>query len=220
MASSLNDRKYASLVEDNKTATESNINTAHGQVSAAQYTAASPTLANGDFAFLRMTSDGKLMVDTEMTVDGNVIVDNVAMYATNIADSSTTSFALVDASGHIQVDIQSAPVAETTPQDISHITTAAVAASLVIKGSAGKLFSIRGVNSSGSAQYIQVHDASSLPADTAVPKTVHYVAAGAAFSIDYLQGRSFTTGIVVCNSSTLATKTIGAADCWFDCDYE
>jgi hypothetical protein len=34
-----------------------------------------------------------------------------------------------------------------------------------------------------------------------------------------LPPRFFNNGIVVANSSTSATLTIGAADCWFDCQY-
>jgi hypothetical protein len=105
----LSGRSKQSLVEDNKTATESNIPTAYGRVMAGLYTSSDPTLANTDFGFLRLTSDGKLMVDTELTLDGNVIVDNVAVFATDIADSSTNSFALVDAAGHQQIDILTMP---------------------------------------------------------------------------------------------------------------
>jgi len=67
------------------------------------------TYADGDAATMQFTSDGKLMVDTEMTVDGNVIVDNVAVWATDIADSNTSSFALVDLAGHPQVDVLTMP---------------------------------------------------------------------------------------------------------------
>jgi|TARA_Y100000310_G_scaffold140352_2_gene139788 hypothetical protein len=70
-----------------------------------QYNVGGVTFDDGDAAVMQFTSDGKLMVDTELTVDGNVIVDNVAVWATNIADSSTSGFALIDAAGHPQVDI-------------------------------------------------------------------------------------------------------------------
>lgn len=101
----------------------------------------------------------------------------------------------------------------------SNINTSAAAASLVIKASAGRLIEIRGYNSKASAQFIQVHDASSLPADTAVPEETFTVPASSNFYIEFLAHKSFTTGIVVCNSSTMATKTIGSADCWFSADY-
>lgn len=101
----------------------------------------------------------------------------------------------------------------------SNATTSALAASLVAKASAGVLLGFQGVNTSGSAQYIQVHDAASLPLNGAVPKLLITVPAGENFSLDLGRGRVFSTGIVLCNSSTAATKTTGSADCWFDVQY-
>lgn len=348
------------------------------------YRSSLPTYTAGDAAVMHFTSDGKLMVDTELTLDGNVIIDNVAVWATNIADSSTTSFGLVDASGHPQVDVLTMPggftayaedsahssgefgvmmlgvrndagtslvgtdgdyaplqvnssgmlninydmirdtapdvnagaasagtprmilasddpavvslavmddwdnaasdgasvsgdvahdavdagepvkvgynaqdptslpaavavndrvngIGDTygrqivylgtsldstndevsvTPRDHSNINTSAYAASLVVKASAGKLFEIRGYNSLASAQFIQVHDAASLPADTAVPEEIITVPASSNFNIVFSTGKSFSTGIVVCNSSTGPTKTIGAADLWVSAEFE
>ena len=100
-------------------------------------------------------------------------------------------------------------------------TTTAYAASLIIKAGSGRLFGLTGYNSKGSAQFIQLHDSATLPTDTAVPKVVFRVAANSNFSLNYdaEDGREFASGIVVCNSSTGATKTIGSADCWFDGQY-
>jgi hypothetical protein len=73
----------------------------------------------------------------------------------------------------------------------------------------------------GSAQFIQLHDAAALPADTAVPEVFITVPASSNFSIDFGQyGRTFVNGIVICNSTTGPTKTIGAANCWFDVQYD
>lgn len=110
-------------------------------------------------------------------------------------------------------------VAKLIEASASNATTTALAASLVVKASAGVLLGFQGVNTSASPQYIQVHDAASLPADTAVPKMLITVPAGENFSLDLGRGRVFTTGIVICNSSTAATKTIGSADCWIDAQY-
>jgi len=107
-----------------------------------------------------------------------------------------------------------------TPRDTSHNNTSAYATSLVVKASAGKLFEIRGYNSKASAQFIQVHDAASLPANGAVPEETFTVGASSNFSISFPQGKAFSTGIVISNSSTGATKTIGSADCWFSSDFE
>ena len=105
-------------------------------------------------------------------------------------------------------------------QTAMNATTTAYAASLLAKASAGTLYYISGYNSNASAQFIQVHDAAALPADGAVPKLIMRVAATSNFAfISGSLGRYFANGIVVCNSSTGPTKTIGAADCWFDLQY-
>ena len=98
-------------------------------------------------------------------------------------------------------------------------TTTALAASLVVKAKAGTLYGLTGDNNKSSEQFIQIHDAASPPADPAVPKIVFRVPAAKSFSLDYNEGREFQVGIVVSNSSTEATKTIGSADCWFDVQY-
>jgi len=108
----------------------------------------------------------------------------------------------------------------TYPIPGDNINTTALAASLVIKATRGVLYEIRGYNDAVVAQFVQIHDASSLPADASVPEEVFIVAATSNFSITFPQGKKFTTGIVVTNSSTPATKTIGAADCWFSADFE
>ena len=103
---------------------------------------------------------------------------------------------------------------------LENATTSAYAASLVIKSSPGTLYGLQGYNSKASAQFVLVFDAASLPAEGTAPKIIIPVNATSDFSLDFGEhGREFEVGIVVCNSSTGPTKTIGSADIWVDAQY-
>lgn len=145
-----------------------------------------------------------------------------------IAQRITSLIALIPAS--LGQKTMSASFAVTIASDQSAVTTVIAAAtnasttayatSLVIKASAGTLYGLSGYNSKASVQFIQLHDATSLPADTAVPKIVFTAQPSSPFAIDFGQrGRAFGTGIVICNSSTGPTKTVGSADIWVDAQY-
>jgi hypothetical protein len=106
------------------------------------------------------------------------------------------------------------------PKNLNYLDSVELEASHVIKAGPGSLFLVTGISTNVGTQYIQVHDSATLPANGAVPAIVLVVAAGEGFSYDLREiGRFFKKGIVVCNSSTLPTKTIGAADCWFSAQY-
>lgn len=92
-----------------------------------------------------------------------------------------------------------------------------VASSLVVTGSPCLLFGF--TVSSIAAQFIQLFDASTLPANATVPTLVFPVAATNQVSVAWNPPRSFRNGIVICNSSTQHTKTIGSADCIFDVQF-
>lgn len=102
----------------------------------------------------------------------------------------------------------------------SNSTSLAYEASRVVKATPGVLYGVTGYNSKTAEQFIQLHDDTLTPAEAAIPKVVFKVAASSAFSLDFgMRGRKFDKGIVLVNSSTGPTKTIGSADCWFDAQY-
>jgi len=104
---------------------------------------------------------------------------------------------------------------------VRNSTSVAYEASRVVSAGPAACYGLTGYNSLASPQFIQIHDAASLPADTAVPVVTLSVPASSNFSIDFGQyGRYCKNGIVVCNSTTGPTKTIGAANCWFDVQYD
>lgn len=141
--------------------------------------------------------------------------DSVSIYGSD--DGGTTKRIIkTDSGGAIQVDLEVANVALTASTLAS---TTALATNLVAKASAGALAGVSGVNTSASAQYIQVHNTASLPADTAIPVICFKVDAGENFSYTPIAPVTFSTGITVCNSSTVPTKTIGSADTWFQVEY-
>lgn len=102
--------------------------------------------------------------------------------------------------------------------------SSALSASLVVKNGAGKLMSISGYNS-GPAQWIQVHNTTSVPAEGSVPMAVYAVSAQSTFWFEWQKGLPCGTGITVCNSygadpaTAAAQKTIGSNNCFFTATY-
>lgn len=92
----------------------------------------------------------------------------------------------------------------------------AAANSAVVTTSPARLYSVSGYSSG--AAYILIFDAASLPADATTALLTLVVNAGQ-FYFDLQDGLPMTTGIVVCNSSTAVTKTIGLADTQFVVGY-
>ena len=99
-------------------------------------------------------------------------------------------------------------------------TTTALVNSLIVKASSGNLYGFSGYNSKATSQFIQVFDSATVPADGAtavinitVPATSNFSYSAGRFS------RRFNAGIVITNSSTAPTKTIGVADCSIDVQF-
>lgn len=95
----------------------------------------------------------------------------------------------------------------------------AYAASLVVKTGPGRLYGITVYNSNTAAQFIQIFDANTVPADGAVPSCVFVVGGAANLPVQWIPWRTFLNGCVLLNSSTGPTKTAGSADCWFDAQF-
>ena len=94
--------------------------------------------------------------------------------------------------------------------------------SLVVKTGPGILYGFS-IYNSGATQFIQVFDyanaATPVPADGAIPAVVFTVSGSANLAANWIPGRAFTTGIVICNSSTGPTKTIGSANLFIDAQF-
>lgn len=96
-------------------------------------------------------------------------------------------------------------------------SSSGLAASLVVSANPAVLYGLTVYNGKASSQYVQIHDAASLPANGVTPVFPPIkLDTGETKALDFPEGRNFATGIVVCNSSTADTKTIGSADCMFD----
>jgi hypothetical protein len=111
-------------------------------------------------------------------------------------------------------------VPSATGEGLSNDNAVALAASRVVKVTAGKLFHITFTNTNAAIRFLQIFDANALPADATVPLISISVPIGGTQVLDWgTLGRAFVNGIVVCNSTTQATKTIGAADSLIDTQF-
>ena len=110
------------------------------------------------------------------------------------------------------------PSEDEALEPLNHYSTA-LQASMVVKTGPGILYGITVTNTSVAAQYFMVFDAASVPADGAIPILAKSIPANDAVGFSWLPGRTFLVGIVVCNSSTNTSKTLGAANCFFDCQF-
>lgn len=101
----------------------------------------------------------------------------------------------------------------TPTRKIPNADGGALVASRVISTTPVKLLSLIVLNT-GPAQYIQLFESATVPANAAVPELPSvYVAADSTVQFDFgVYGIDFDA-LSVSNSSTEAAKTIGSADC-------
>jgi hypothetical protein len=93
----------------------------------------------------------------------------------------------------------------------------------VVKASAGVFYSVIATSTLAGTQYIQVHNSSGVPLNNAIPIYTVPVSEGETIVIsaeDFDRGYSMSSGIYICNSTTIEKKTLGADDCWFNVEYK
>src|SRR5215469_7678984 len=85
-----------------------------------------------------------------------------------------------------------------------------------------RVYGISVFSSNAGSQFVLMFDASTLPADGAVPIMAFPIGASQNLGLYYgPMGRMFKRGLVLCSSSTSTTKTInGTADCFWDVEYD
>ena len=105
-------------------------------------------------------------------------------------------------------------------ESLNETISTALANSIVVANRPAILKELIVTNTLASAQFIQIHNATALPANGTTPKTIFYVGANQSVSYTPKGGLSCNTGITAANSSTAATLTAGSADCWFEARYE
>lgn len=118
---------------------------------------------DGDAVSFHFDSQGRLKVDTELTLDGDVIVDNLGVYATDISDFSTVGLALIDSDGHVQTDVLSLPGGLTGQEEDSPHTSGDVGfMALGVRADAGGSL----VDADSDYAPLQVNDLGCLRIDT------------------------------------------------------
>lgn len=178
-------------------------------------------ILKGILTFLRVSAGGVGKAEDAAHVSGDTGIMALAVRRdTQSASSGTTGDyepLQTDSGGRLRT------LAKRDPADaLSVVHMAAAAASQVVKASAGTLHGIVGYVASGEDGWIQVHDATSAPADTAVPEVSYFVPAAAAnqpVNIP-LAGHACATGITLVWSTTGPTKTLGAAKMMVAAHYE
>ena len=182
----------------------------------------SPTsgAANGDYHELEVDALGRLWISGTQIEDAVAASGDAGHFMLAVRRDTPTSDAAAGDYHALHVDaLGRLRTIEMGSEDPSTQRTSALAASLVVKASAGKLWGFQGYSTT--AGFILVHNTTSVPADGQVPAEVIPCTAGAPFSFDGgKKGIPFSTGITIVFSSTGPTKTIGGSVMWVSCQYE
>jgi hypothetical protein len=177
------------------------------------------TPVSGTNKFFLITNNGwqglRLKVSTAFTGTGHSVAVNYTLVSYDPVDNV---IALSPSAANFNAAIKRAPDATSTFAPTS-VDSTALEASHILKASAGVLYGVTGYSARTTSQFIQVHNTTTVPADTAVPIVVFFIPAGpVSFSWDAPAqfGKFFSAGITICNSTTGPAKTLGSADCWFN----
>ena len=101
----LNQKEFNSLVADGTSPDAQHISDFKGQMIAGYYSTTAPSLSDGQSVLLRTTAEGKLMVDTELSVStASFTIDNIKVFSTDGAVANV-KYAKVDSSNRAMVDI-------------------------------------------------------------------------------------------------------------------
>jgi len=96
----------------------------------------------------------------------------------------------------------------------------ALASSQVGFAGQGRLYGFSVSSTRASGQFVQLFDASAVPANGAIPILSLNIATGTSIAVDFgSEGRWMRIGVVVANSTTQGSLTLGSADCLFDVQY-
>jgi hypothetical protein len=176
----------------------------------------------GDYIPLTTDSVGRLWVSGTVLEDAAHASGDAGHFVLGVQSLTRTSRSADGDYTPVAVDAAGAQFVAAVPEGNSAWAlssyNAVAAASGVIKASAGKLYGITFYTEA--AQYLQLFNTTSVPADTTVPHWSVKLAANGSLRLSFADlGRYFSTGICWSNSSTHGTKTIGSADCSVIAEY-
>lgn len=180
--------------------------------------------ANGDWSWLHVDALNRLRVVGTHPEDGAHTSGDYGNFILGVGNTGKTAFAANGDYLPIGVGLAGetfmAPVPENNSAWATTPYAAHAAASGVIKASAGKLYKARISNDNAAAQIVMFFNLTAVPADATAPLFAVHVPAKSFLPLTFGDfGRYFSTGICWSNSSTFATKTIGAADCSVSAEY-
>lgn len=177
--------------------------------------------AAGDYHELEVDALGRLWVSGTFAEDAAHVSGDYGHFVLGVqslartarsADGDYTPVAVEAAGAAFGVNVPEANAAWACSN-----VQALAAASGVIKAAAGKLYGVTLTNDNAAMRYIQFFNLAAVPADGVAPLFAIKLGIGETRQLDFsMMGKYFATGICWCNSTTGATKTIGAADTYLE----